>query len=335
MCNISIVITVYNVAQYLERCLNSVLAQTYQNFEIILVNDASTDGSATICKRFSSKNSRIRYFELQHNMGVSYARNFGLKQACGQYVGFVDGDDWIEKDMYSTLIDLITRYGTKLVACNFNVHKLYDDHLIATDIDVNGKDILFENTFDLLIYYVTSNDAYLWNKLYSKELFDDIVFPLGKDYEDLYVMHKIYEKAEKMVVTRIPLYNYVLRQGSIVHKKLNFDKLFALIERHKDLSEKYCETIEKRCRKQIFRTLLSYVEDIESLQENQMLTDDHKEKYNRICSEIFDQYSFFDCGFSSKEEKRLELLKKGYAYFEFLRKLRNINEKNKCSDTNL
>ena len=143
------------------------------------------------------------------------------------------------------------------------------------------------------------------------------------------------EKAKKMVVTRKPLYNYVLRKDSIVHKKLNFDKLYALIERHTDLSVRYGKTVEKRCRNQIFRILLSYVEDLELLQKEHMLTEEHKERFAKICSEVFTHYSFINCGFSKSEEKRLELLKKGYAYFEFVRKLRYVNEKNKHCDANL
>jgi len=100
---ISVIVPVYNVAPYLEQCLNSVVNQTYPNLEIIVVNDGSNDSSGEICQNFALKYDNIKYFGLETNMGLSYARNYGIDKSSGSLIGFVDSDDWIEEAMYSTL----------------------------------------------------------------------------------------------------------------------------------------------------------------------------------------------------------------------------------------
>lgn len=116
---ISVIVPIYNSEAFLEKCLNSILNQTYPNIEIILVNDCSTDSSGLICKRYQAQNNNIRYYEMKENRGVSHSRNFGIENAKGSLIGFVDSDDWIESDMYSSLYEVLTEHNVPLVSANF------------------------------------------------------------------------------------------------------------------------------------------------------------------------------------------------------------------------
>lgn len=166
-CNplISIIIPVYNVEQYLGKCLDSVLAQTYKNLEIILVDDGSTDNSGTICDEYKKKDRRIRVIH-QINQGVSAARNAGLNIATGSYIGFVDGDDWLELDMYEYLLNLCFLYETEVSVCEFAYQELEYKPLYPKDCCMRTRSWL-ANRY--------SSPA-VWNKLFARSLIGDIRF---------------------------------------------------------------------------------------------------------------------------------------------------------------
>ena len=183
---ISIVIPVYNVENYLEKCLNSVINQTYKNLEIIVVNDGSTDKSGDICDKYSEIDKRIKVIH-KKNGGLSDARNAGINVAKGKYIGFVDSDDYIDKEMYNIMynnimvnkanICIVNRYyvfpdGTKLLR-----YKIEDDIKIMNNLEAIEE----MNNFSMF-------DMAAWDKLYEKNLFDNIRFPVGKLSEDFYIM---------------------------------------------------------------------------------------------------------------------------------------------------
>lgn len=205
---ISIVIPVYNVEKYLKQCLDSIINQTYTNLEIILVDDGNTDNSGTICDYYSKIDKRIRVIH-KKNEGQSIARNIGIKVSNGKYIGFLDSDDWVEQDMYRFLIENIEKYNADIISCNLVFE--YKDRTIVPRkenntiifFDENNKKDLIKNFLLHKIY-----DGAVWNKLYKKELFDNIIFPINQYYEDNFIVFDLLNAANKIIITNKLFYHY-------------------------------------------------------------------------------------------------------------------------------
>lgn len=215
---ISIIIPVYNVEKYIKRCLESILAQTFKDYEVILVDDGSTDKSSEICNEYALKDSRIKVIH-QKNSGASAARNAGLKIAGGEYIGFIDSDDYIAKDMYETLYKLITKYNTDIAICGLlHEYKNYtvDPYPHEEESKISGlealKIALIGKKFSVNVY----------NKIYKKDLFKDIQFPKLKFAEDGYVLTRILYKAKSVAYNTSPKYFWQHHKGSVTNS--SFDK---------------------------------------------------------------------------------------------------------------
>ena len=314
---ISVIIPVYNVSQYLEKCLDSVLKQTYDNIEILLINDASTDNSGEICKNYSLKNNNIRYFDLEKNMGLSYARNIGIDNATGSLIGFVDSYDWIEETMYEILYLIKKRYNVPIAMCNYNI--IYPDSIVKYD-HVN-EDTFFSNTIDALTFYLHKNGSQVWNRLYDKNLFENIRFPVGKIFEDCYIMYLLIDKSGSMAISSQFLYNYIKRSDSITSMKFGihgFDYIHAIIQRQQYLNEKYSASdIINYGQCHLFIALINLANNIILLEEDQFFYNE----FNLIHNIIYSKYSYNNCGFSPSEIKILEVLKKGIKYYKFFKKI--------------
>ncbi|WP_166332752.1 glycosyltransferase family 2 protein [Sphingobacterium chungjuense] len=230
---VSIIVPIYNVENYLPRCLEDILAQTYTNLEVILVNDGSRDSSASICDDFAKKDARITVIH-QENAGVSAARNTGLDHANGTYISFIDSDDRV----HNRFIELLHYYigSNKLITCGY---ELFDQDFEVNpnnQIDVSQNDIKqitdplkkLVDIFDIL--YVVP-----WNKLYVKSLFDQIRYPCGRVHEDEFVIHEILHQVDVSCYMDIPLYYYRRRAGSITADETNvagfIDKTEAIYNR--------------------------------------------------------------------------------------------------------
>lgn len=226
---ISVIVPVYNVEKYLSRCVNSILAQSFLDFELILIDDGSTDESGRICDEYAEKDSRIKVFH-KKNGGLSSARNEGIEYARGSYISFVDSDDWVSPDYLEYLFLLIKKYDADVVSaayaltCNTKI-----DFLSTEKIKVlNGYS-------NILQFYLKEdklnkkNDFSVWIKLYRKELFDKIKFPNGKIYEDNIVNFKILKQCSRYVKSSKIIYAYFQRPKSITKSKLS-EKHLALIE---------------------------------------------------------------------------------------------------------
>ena len=178
---VSIIVPVYNVEKYLSKCIDSILAQTYKNLEIILVDDGSKDNSGTICDEYSKKDKRIKIIH-KPNGGISDVRNHGLKIATGDYIGFVDSDDYIAEDMFETLVSLLEKNDADISIVSF--YEYYNGKLIGVreneNVEIMNK---VEAIKELLID--RKIQSYTWNKLFKKELFDGLQFPVGKNFEDI------------------------------------------------------------------------------------------------------------------------------------------------------
>lgn len=207
---ISVIIPVYNVEKYLKRCLDSVISQTYKNLEIILIDDGSTDDSAVICDEYAEKDNRILLIH-KSNGGLSDARNSGLKIFTGDYIIFVDSDDWIEKDF------------CEYIAKNmFDSDMLLFNYYVATKGKKKLKKIFLRNynvskEKCLLDLAKSQVESYVWNKVYKRQLFKDIIFPKNRNYEDQAIMHALIYQSNKIKYVNRAFYNYFQNNNSITH----------------------------------------------------------------------------------------------------------------------
>lgn len=239
---ISVIIPIYNVEQYLPKCIESVLLQTYSNLEIILVDDGSPDACPQICDEYAKIDSRIKVVHKQ-NGGLSDARDAGLDIATGSYISFVDSDDWVEKDMIAIMYKAIQDFNVQIAICSYarNSDK-------QTDCYITHRPKLF-SWYEALEYLLQGElENFAWNKLYARGLFDSIRFPVGKNYEDIAIMYRIIEKADNIVLLPDILYHYVYRKDGIVsHRALGdcIDRVAIEIERYHYIKEKYPEFCEK------------------------------------------------------------------------------------------
>lgn len=223
---ISVIVPVYNVEKYLKRCINSILNQTFKNFELILVNDGSTDNSLNICKNYKEKDGRIQLIS-QTNKGLSAARNTGLKYAKGKYVCFVDSDDFIEKEYLSLLLSNIEKYNSDIAMCEYYLTNEEGRKYSISRLN-EPKDIHVlsgEKTFSYFYKEDCVPNVVAWNKIYLRSLFDNIKYDEGHYFEDELIAPFLFYKARRVSFLRVPLYNYVQRPGSIMNTPLTLKKV--------------------------------------------------------------------------------------------------------------
>ena len=226
---ISVIVPVYKVEPYLRECVDSILNQTFTDFELILVDDGSPDNCPAICDYYSEKDSRVIVIH-KNNGGLSSARNAGLDIAKGEYISFVDSDDILNRDFLFILNSLIESYG-----CDFSVCKsmsfINKDEIKSTHsnkvAEVFTPDEYWRNKKISETDFVVS-----WNKMYKKEIFNSLRFPNGKIHEDEFLIHRIVFNSKKIVATNTILYFYRKRSSSIVGNGENFAcQCEALIDR--------------------------------------------------------------------------------------------------------
>jgi len=236
---LSIIIPVYNVRQWLEETVRSVLNQTFRDFELILVDDGATDGSGELCDAFASADSRVRVIH-QKNAGVSAARNAGLDAAKGEYIGWVDSDDIIEADMFQRLVCLTESHSADIAQCQHDRACELNASFRSNKVEILDGPGFVRRMFTKQGGKYT-NQVALWSKVYRRELWDDIRFPVGQVYEDEMQTYKVCLKATRIVETEDILYHYVKRENSIItgesHKKM-LDKQKALADRLNYLPQK-------------------------------------------------------------------------------------------------
>lgn len=237
---ISVILPIYKVEKYLKKCIESILTQTYKNLDIILVDDGSPDKCGEIIEEFRKKDKRIRTIH-QNNGGLSAARNNGIKIANGKYIVCIDSDDWIEKDMIEVLYKNIVNTNSDISICEFIEEDEYGK--ILSNKKYNNEIIEFssiEALRSLIKQDILTNHA--WNKLYKKNLFDEIEYPKGQLMEDVSTTYKLFEKANKIVYQNTVLYHYIQRGtsilGNISEKRIN-DQELAFFDRNKYLMKKY------------------------------------------------------------------------------------------------
>ena len=217
---ISVIVPIYKVEAYLRPCVESILAQTHANLQVILVDDGSPDGCPAICDEFAARDARVQVIH-KANGGLSDARNAGLDVATGDWIGFVDSDDSVEPGMFATLLAAAQGQDAQIAVCNFAE---YDD---ATgerlwERGVKAAQTLGARQALVLLMYDDELQNYAWNKLFQRRLWQGVRFPVGQKYEDVNTTYKLVERARRVALIPDVLYNYRLRATSIVGSR-SFD----------------------------------------------------------------------------------------------------------------
>lgn len=220
---ISIIVPVYNLETLLPKCVDSILSQTFTKFELILVNDGSTDGSGELCDKYVENDGRVQVIH-KKNGGVASARNAGLEAAKGEYIGFVDNDDYINKYMFEVLYNNAITHSADIVICDYleieeeqyyNIEKYHSNYKIQH----------YNNIEALNQLYMTNNVTFVvpWNKLYKRELFKDIEYKIGSINDDETVIHELLYYSNKITYIQTGLYYYLQRKGSQMDLNIPFD----------------------------------------------------------------------------------------------------------------
>lgn len=220
---ISVIVPVFNLEQYIGRCLDSLLAQTYMNIEIIIIDDGSCDGSSQIIAKYEKEHSNIKVIK-QKNRGVTAARIAGVKAATGDYIGFVDGDDYIDADMYELLMNNMHQYHAEISHCGYQME--FSDGRIKAFYNT-GEVIVQDNTQGLIDLISGARvEPGLWNKLYKKKLFENFRQDESiRINEDLLMNYYLFKKAQNSVFCDVCKYHYIIRENSASRQKLNRNKI--------------------------------------------------------------------------------------------------------------
>jgi glycosyltransferase involved in cell wall biosynthesis len=207
---ISIIVPVYKAENYLHGCIESILNQDFSDFELILINDGSPDGSGAICDEFASRDTRVKVIH-QSNRGASSARNRGIEAASGRYIGWVDADDVISTDMYSTLYGLMKQYNADIVECQY--YEVNNGNVVKSGPD--NPVVYGSGDFIMKEFFSSKMKPGLTTKLYKRELWDNVRFPVGRNHQDLYVNMRFALMPLVYARTSEAKYYYIIRNNSI------------------------------------------------------------------------------------------------------------------------
>lgn len=227
-CTLSIIVPVYNVEKYLPRCLNSILNQTFQDYEMIIVDDSSTDQSWDICRNFKNQDSRVKILQIPH-AGLSAARNAGLDIAVGKYIGFVDSDDWCDRTMYEKLVEAAERTGADIICCGYREINKRDK--ISEKFTIPHEKT-YTNQEALKHFLLTSEIAgHVWDKLYRADFVQNHRFIVGDTHQDYAFNYPLLARAKSVEHIGVPLYFYRRNQESISFST-DFHIRFENVTRH-------------------------------------------------------------------------------------------------------
>lgn len=242
---ISVIVPMYNVEKYISECLDSILKQSYDNIEIIVVDDGSTDNGGNICKQYAKGDGRIKVIHTD-NLGVSAARNKGVEMARGGWISFVDSDDRVEVDYLKNMYKLALLYQAEIVQSS-NSCENYKEDIIEV---MSGREFLKTSYFKVMA----------WGKLYQKRLFEGIKYPVGRIHEDVATTYKLVYKAKVIVHTTKAYYFYRKRQGSISSgfNIRQLDKVFAMKEKYQFFEVKGEEELKNYAMREYVFNILAY-----------------------------------------------------------------------------
>lgn len=232
---ISVVVPIYNVEDYLNRCVTSLVNQTYKNLEIILVDDGSPDSCPKICDEWAHKDSRIIVVH-KVNGGLSDARNAGFNVASGELIAFIDSDDWIDIDAFEKMYNRLLEDDSDVVSCG--VKWVSEDGSLINEVSVKDEEVFDTHSAMSEIIVDGKLKQHVWNKLYKRKLIEDIPFEKGKYHEDVFWSYQVFGRAQKVSLMKESFYNYVQRSNSIMGESYSVKRLDAL-----DAMKQRCEFV--------------------------------------------------------------------------------------------
>lgn len=218
---ISVILPIYNVEKYLPKCMESLLAQTYYNLELVMVDDESGELCATLCDEYASRDKRIKVYH-KKNGGLSDARNYGISHSSGEYITCIDPDDYVDKDYVEYLYTLLKKYQCLMSICQ---HRVRYDNGTVRDYGAKGDEVIStEKCLERMLYHDVI-DTSAWAKLYHRSLFQDVSYPVGKLFEDIGTTYRLMVQCNKIAVGYESKYNYIFHENSIVNSDFSPNKL--------------------------------------------------------------------------------------------------------------
>jgi len=285
---ISIVIPIYKVEKYLDKCVESVLCQTYKNLEIILVDDGSPDNCPKKCDEWAKKDNRIKVIH-KANGGLSDARNCGIDNACGDYIMFVDSDDYLTINALEKLTEILERNNADFVMGGVTIFK--EDTTPQVEKS-NEREQLFEGEQVIENIYKSEIPFIMtaWAKLYKISIFENLRYEVGKIHEDEFMYHKFMAKTRKFVYTSFPVYNYLVRSsgitGSVSEKNLEHT-IEAFIERFKFMEKNFPNRHAKNVNMHLSNLRALYVSKRFNAKYKKLIKEEFKKTYKEPVKKIF------------------------------------------------
>ena len=274
---ISVIVPIYKVEKYLPKCIESICSQTYSNLEILLMDDGSPDSCGNICDEYADRDERIRVFHLE-NGGQSRARNIGIEAATGDYIGFVDGDDWPRKDMYAKLLKLMLKEGASIGECNFHGRKKLPGDQIEDGkiICMTGREAITRQLNSRIASRYPSTSV--WSKLFHKEILNDLQLPDGRVHEEYAFLCEAFLRADKYVYLNECLYERTLREDSTTAEQFSsrtLDKIYVYRLRNRMLKQRGEQKLLAMSKEQEYELLLHYAalaDDARLITEEELVT---------------------------------------------------------------
>lgn len=285
---ISVIVPVYNVEKYLRKCVASIVSQTYSDLEIILVDDGSKDSSPQICDELERTDNRIKVIH-KENGGLSDARNAGIDIAAGEYLAFIDSDDYIHPQMMEILYKNLKDADADLSVCDF--HWIEENEQVEDCVDnstalFSGEDILDQIKLQNVITVVA------WNKLYKRKLFDNLRYEKGRYHEDEFMIHHILLRCKKTVYTTCKLYYYIRRSGSITGT-VNAKRIIDTLESLEDRITAYKDSNLKKYYIDVYKTYISLIPRYYNQLEESKI-DDYKAVQRKLRKKLKDSMSVIE-----------------------------------------
>lgn len=218
---VSIIMPAYNIEAYIAKAIESVKHQTFQNWELIIVNDASTDSTYDIIKEIAEEDPRFKIINKEQNEGLSQARNDAIMMAKGKYIVFLDSDDWIDRDFLEKMWQLIKENDVEMVQCGFIIEKprkKIEENKVEAEMILNSEEAMFELIDNKKVH------SAVWGKMIKRE-FVEPNFPKGKNYEDMFITTLWISKMKKILLSEFSMYHYRKRRSSIIHNDVAKNKM--------------------------------------------------------------------------------------------------------------
>ena len=256
---LSVIVPCYNVENHIDKCISSIVGQTYSNLEILLINDGSMDNTGMICDSWQARDQRIRVIH-QQNRGVSYTRNTGIENTTAEYITFVDSDDWIDSTMYANMMQALLSTNSDIAQCGYC--RVFDDGRIEhcnTEKKTGAFEIFGKKEGTLLILDGRIWESFLWNKIFKSCLFERIRFPVGQVYEDPAIMYILFHHASQSVYLYDAYYFYYQTGNSITRD----ENLSRKMQGRHDFHKMYHDRTKFVEQHQEYHSILVYVRNLE------------------------------------------------------------------------